>query len=88
MRLRFKPFDGRAQNFIDVTDEETGKVVGYIQSFGVGTYCSGGINVSLFDEKYEGHFNRYEEVVGFVLGVQAVLNHMTRLPEVKEQAAA
>jgi hypothetical protein len=73
MRLRFKPFDGRSWNSVDVVDEEANRVVGYIKSK---SSCLSGIRVSLFDEKYVTTASRYEECLGFVNGVQAVLNHM------------
>lgn len=77
MRLKFEPFDGRGRNHRDIVDEDTGTVVGYIHSFGVGTYCSGGIEVSLFNNKYAILVSRYEECWGFIKGVETVLRHMT-----------
>lgn len=77
MRLKFDPFDGRKWSTRDVTDEETGKTVGYIRSNGTGFTNFGGIEVSLFDEKYRTVVNSYKECCGFVTGVQCVLNRMT-----------
>jgi hypothetical protein len=77
MRLKFEPFDGRSHCFRDVIDEETGKTVGLIKTGAVGPGNVGGIEISLFDGKYRAFFNRSEECKGFILGVQAVLNHMT-----------
>jgi hypothetical protein len=37
MRLTFKPFDGRRQNYVEVIDQDTGKQVGSIQSHGAFT---------------------------------------------------
>ena len=77
MRLRFDPFDGRSHNVIDVIDEDTGKRVGHIQSNGVGFENTGGIDISLFAGKYQTMVNSYKECLGFVLGVQCVLRHLT-----------
>jgi hypothetical protein len=77
MHLRFDPFDGRSRNVREIIDEDTGKMVGHIQSRGVGFENNGGIDISLFDDKYRTTVNSYKECRGFMLGVQAVLNHMT-----------
>jgi hypothetical protein len=77
MRLAFGRFDGRGRHVRDITDEDTGKMVGHIQSRGVGFENNGGIDISLFDGKYLATLHSYEECFGFVLGVQSVLNHMT-----------
>jgi hypothetical protein len=87
MRLRFEPFDGRHHNFIPVVDEDTGNVVGHIQSDGVGFGNIGGIRVSLFDDKYSAYLNRYEECSGFVKGVATVLNHMTAVKQPAQTVA-
>jgi hypothetical protein len=52
-------------------------MVGFIRSNGTGFTNSGGIEISLFDDKYRTVVNSYNECWGFVRGVQAVLNHMT-----------
>jgi len=77
MRLKFDPFDGRKWNTRDIIDEDTGKHVGHIRSNGVGFTNYGGIEISLFDDKYRTTVSSYKECCGFVWGVQAVLNHMT-----------
>jgi hypothetical protein len=77
MRLKFDFFDGRKWCTRDVIDEETGKVVGYIRSNGTGFENYGGIDIELFDGKYLKVANSYKECFGFVMGVQAVLNHLT-----------
>jgi hypothetical protein len=77
MRLKFDPFDGRSWNFRDIIDEDTGKMVGHIRSNGVGFTNIGGIEISLFDDKYRTTVSTYKECRGFVAGVQSVLNHMT-----------
>jgi hypothetical protein len=77
MRLKFEPFDGRRWNARDIIDEDTGKKVGHIRSNGVGFTNYGGIDISLFDDKYQTTVSSYKECCGFVLGVQAVLRHMT-----------
>jgi len=72
MQLSFKPFDGRSRNSIDVIDQDSNRVVGDIRSSpGVG------IRISLFDHKYAGTVSTYEECLGFVKGVESVLNRMT-----------
>jgi hypothetical protein len=76
MRLTFKKFDARACKHEPILDRDTGKKVGYIYANGVGPY-DGGIQVSLFDEKYRASFNRFDEVFGFVQVVEAVLNYVT-----------
>jgi hypothetical protein len=76
MRLKFEPFDGRGYNYKPVIDEDTGQEVGYVKSNGVGTYCGGGIEVSLFDDKYCTTVNNYERCLGFVKGVESVLRQM------------
>lgn len=85
MRLKFEPFDGRSFNLVPVIDEQTNKRVGTIKSNGTGMYSSGGIDIWLFDGKYKTSVSRYETALGFVLGVEAVLNHLT-LCETEEQS--
>ena len=79
MRLKFKAFDGRSSNQIPVIDADTGNEVGYIRSNGTGMYSGGGIDISLFDGKYRTTVSRYEAVLGFVMGVESVLNRMTSI---------
>ena len=74
MQLVFKPFDGRSFNMIDVLDEDSHRKVGVIRSK-MGSLS--GIEVSLFDRKYEANVSSYQECLGFVRGVHAVLNRMT-----------
>jgi hypothetical protein len=88
MRLTFEPFDGRKFCYVDVIDQDTGRVVGYINAQGVGFAGNGGIEVNLFDGKYRTFANRYEECKGFVNGVQSVLNHMVKLPQPKTASVA
>jgi hypothetical protein len=73
MRLSFKPFDGRSRNFIDVIDQDSNRVVGQINS----SPGHLGIYISMFDQKYGGTVSTYEECLGFVRGVESVLNRMT-----------
>lgn len=79
MKLRFKRFDGRRMARVDVTDEDSGQIVGYIDSNGVGFDNYGGIDISLFEGKYRTTVNRYDACVGFIMGVETVLNHMIRI---------
>ena len=76
MRLTFPAFDGRSFNLLEIIDEDTGQQVGRIESNGVGPGRFGGINVSLFDDKYRCSFNHRDECYGFVKGVEAALRHM------------
>lgn len=85
MRLTFEVFDGRRHNVVEVFDQDTGDVVGHIRTDGTGFGSSGGIEISLFDDKYRGTLSRYEECQGFVKGVSAVLNHMTALKDPKRR---
>ena len=84
MRLKFEPFNGRHPNYRPIIDE-TGKRVGSIQSNGSGI---DGIQISLFDGKYRTRVNRCETAVGFVLGVQSVLNHMAYIDRKSASEAA
>jgi hypothetical protein len=92
MRLHFKwlddsgkRFDGRGTDFRDVLDKDTGETVGFVRSRGVGGYGSGGIEVNLFNGKYIGWLKRADECQGFILGVQAVLNHMLPMKPPKKK---
>ena len=86
MRLKFEPFNGRKRGFIDIFDEDTGKQVGHIRSNGVGFERFGGIDVSLFDEKYRATVHSYSECLGFERGVQSVLDHMTAFTDHSAEA--
>jgi hypothetical protein len=88
MRLKFDPFDGRSYNYRPVVDEDTGIQVGHIQSMGSGAYSSGRIDISLFDSKYRISVTCYEAALGFVLGVEAVLNDKTDLKKARADKAA
>jgi hypothetical protein len=81
MHLTFDKFDGRSFNVVPVIDEDTGNKVGNIRSDGVGPYSAGGITVSLFDDKYRLVTGRYDVCLGFVKGVEAVLNRMTSIDD-------
>ena len=53
-------------------DDESGATVGQL------IYSKGeGRSVSLFGGKYKGCFDSQDGLVGFVRGVEAVLNHLT-----------
>jgi hypothetical protein len=71
MELVFDKFDGRRNDIEDVTDKDTGR---YISSNG--TFSGGGMDVILFDGNYKATLNSYEACLGFVKGVEAVLNHL------------
>ena len=87
MRLTFDHFDGRSRVFTDIVDEDTGKIVGHIRSNGVGFTNNGGIDIFLFDHKYQARVGSYPECLGFVRGVQCVLNHMTALADYETKKA-
>jgi hypothetical protein len=78
MRLTFKPFDGRSTKPIDVIDLESNRIVGSIKSRW-SDYP--GIEISLFDRKYEASVSSYDECPGLVRGVEAVLNRMTSIDD-------
>jgi|KBSSwiStaDraftv2_1062776.scaffolds.fasta_scaffold1678037_2 hypothetical protein len=75
MRLNFKHSDGFRSDCMLVLDEDTGKEVGTIRLGGTGVESSGGIDIWLFDGRYQTRVERYDTAVGFVLGVESVLNH-------------
>jgi hypothetical protein len=75
LRLHFRTFEGRPLNNIDVTDRITGRAVGFIRS--KLETSSTGMDVCLFDSKYRASVESYQEALGFVRGVETVLNHMT-----------
>jgi hypothetical protein len=77
MRLTFK----HADDFrcLLVLDEDTGKEVGTIRLGGAGVDSSGGIDIWLFDGKYQTRVKHYDTAVGFVLGVESVLNRREEL---------
>jgi hypothetical protein len=91
MRLTFERFYARRSNCVSIIDQDTGQEVGFIQTAGVGLYNRGGIDVSLFDDKYTITVHRFEECWGFVMGVQTVLKHMIAMRHtepVKSSSAA
>ena len=71
MELTFDWFDGRMSNDRNVINTTSGEVVGFIKSGD-----RAGIEISLFDRKYEARVSCIEECQGFVKGVQCVLNRM------------
>jgi hypothetical protein len=78
MQLSFRPFDGRSWNSIDVLDEDSNRIVGRIRSK---SSPLPGIHISLFDKKYETTVDNYDQCLGFVWGVQAVLNRVTSVDD-------
>jgi hypothetical protein len=73
MRLKFVHSDDFRS--LRVLDEDSGKDVGIIRLGGAGVDSSGGIDIWLFDGKYQTRVERCDIAVGFVLGVESVLNH-------------
>ena len=72
MRLKFEHFD-HTPDYLAVLDEDTGDEVGAVLIGG--GMDSSDIDVSLFGGKYQIRVKRYDTAVGFVLGVESVLNH-------------
>jgi hypothetical protein len=60
MRLTFKHSDDFGSNSLLVLDEDTGKEAGNIRLGGTGVDSSGGIDIWLFDGKYQTRMTRYE----------------------------
>jgi hypothetical protein len=75
MRFKFQHSDGFISNDLLVLDEDTGKQVGIIRLGGIKVDSSGGIDIWLFDGKFQTRVKEYDTAVGFVLGVESVLNH-------------
>jgi hypothetical protein len=73
MRLKFEHSDDFRS--LRVLDEDSGKDVGIIRLGGAGVDSSGGIDIWLFDGKYQTRVEHSDIAVGFVLGVESVLNH-------------
>ena len=73
MRLKFEHSDDFRS--LRVLDEDSGKDVGIIRLGGAGVDSSGGIDIWLFDGKYQTRVERCDIAIGFVLGVELVLNH-------------
>ena len=75
MRFKFQHSDGFISNDLLVLDEDTGKQVGIIRLGGIKVDSSGGIDIWLFDGKFQTRVKEHDTAVGFVLGVESVLNH-------------
>jgi len=73
MRLKFEHSDDFRS--LRVLDEDSGKDVGIIRLGGAGVDSTGGIDIWLFDGKYQTRVERCDMAIGFVLGVESVLNH-------------
>jgi hypothetical protein len=73
MRLTVSYLDAPSRHVADVIDQDTNKRVGYIRS---GSASSGGRYIFLFNGNYTARCTGHDECVGFVKGVEAVLNHM------------
>jgi hypothetical protein len=94
MRLTYRPFNGRGRYFANVIDQDSGKIVGQVNSAGVRRgYHLGGMTVSLFNGRYQSRFNNSHECWGFIRGVECALNHVDsalgiNIEETSESAAA
>ncbi len=76
MRLKFQYPVGFRSNCLLILDEDTGNEVGTIQSSKPRVDSSGiDIDIWLFDGKYQTRVNSHEAAVGFLMGVESVLNH-------------
>jgi hypothetical protein len=75
MRFKFQHSVGFISNHLLVLDEDTGKEVGVIRLGGNKVDSSGSIDIWLFDGKFQTRVERYDTAIGFVLGVESVLNH-------------
>jgi hypothetical protein len=73
MRLTVSYLDAPGPQVADVIDQDSGKSVGYIRS---GSITSGGRYVFLFNGAYAARCTSHDECLGFVKGVEVVLNHM------------
>jgi hypothetical protein len=74
MRLKLKhPDDFRSNSFL-VLDEDTGKAVGTVRLSVTGVGSSA-VDIWLFDGKYQTRVKGHDTAVGFLLGVESVLNH-------------
>ena len=73
MRLKFVHSDDFRS--LRVLDKDSGKDVGIIRLGGAGVDSTGGIDIWLFDGKYQTRVERCDIAIGFVLGVESVLNH-------------
>jgi hypothetical protein len=78
MRLTVSYFDVRSRHEADVIDQDTNKCVGYIRT---GSNNCGGRYVFLFDGKYATRCASQDECLGFVKGVETVLNHMIAIAD-------
>jgi hypothetical protein len=87
MRLTVSHIDERSRHVADVIDQDTNRCVGYVR---LGSTNSGGRYVFLFEGKYTARCISQDECLGFVKGVEAVLNHMIAIGDGQssEQRAA
>ena len=67
--------DDFRSKYLLVLDEDTGNEVGNVRLGGTAMDSFGGIDIWLFDGKYQTRVQGYDTAVGFVLGVESVLNH-------------
>lgn len=81
MRLLVPNFDGRKWSVKDIVDTDTGITVGKVRCNGTGFTNDGGIEISLFDDKYRATVSSRPECCGFVKGVEVVLNRMTSIDD-------
>jgi hypothetical protein len=86
MRFKFQHSNGFMSNDLLVLDEDTGREIGNVRLDRIGVDSSGGIDIWLFDGKYQTRVERYDTAVGFLLGVEAVLSH-SQDPQFASKAA-
>jgi hypothetical protein len=73
MRLTISYLDAPGPHVADVIDQDNDERVGYIRS---GSITPGGRYIFLFNGKYAARCTSHDECLGFIKGVEVVLNHM------------
>ena len=77
MRLAVLYLDAPGRHIANIIDQDTNKTVGYIRS---GSSVSAGSKyIFLLDGNYTARCASQDECLGFIKGVEAVLNHMLAL---------
>jgi hypothetical protein len=87
MRFKYQYSNDFTSNHLVVLDEDTDNEVGNIRLAGIGVDSSRGIDIWLFDGKYQTRVEGYDTAVGFLLGVEAVLGRRQDEPQFASKAA-
>ena len=81
MKISVPKIDGRntvGDETHPVFDAETGRALGYISSRrGSRFSVTPSWSISLFDDKYKGEFDRWDECRAFAEGVESVIRNLT-----------